>query len=105
MRFKTLFSLLLIFVAAWILASTIVMNREPIQISLAFLQPFSLELWMMLLGAFGAGAALILFFDIAGGARRRVGLECVCIFGHECVQRRLACSVGESPTGEKVSAP
>ena len=23
----------------------------------------------------------------------------VCIFGHECVQRRLACSVGESPTG------
>ena len=25
---------------------------------------------MMLLGAFGAGAALILFFDIAGGARR-----------------------------------
>ena len=70
MRFKTLFSLLLIFVAAWILASTIVMNREPVQISLAFLQPFSLELWMMLLGAFGAGAALILFFDIAGGARR-----------------------------------
>lgn len=38
MRFKTLFSLLLIFVAAWILASTIVMNREPVQISLAFLQ-------------------------------------------------------------------
>ena len=27
------------------------------------------------------------------------------VFGHECVQRRLAGSVGESPTGEKVSAP
>ena len=71
MRFKTLFSLLLIFVVVWFLASTIAMNRVPVEISLAFfLQPLSLELWMALLGAFGAGAALILFFDIAGGARR-----------------------------------
>ena len=36
---------------------------------------------------------------------QRAGLEFVCVFGQECVQRRLACSVGESPTGEKVSAP
>ena len=34
---------------------------------------------------------------------RRVDLEFVCVFGHECVQRRLACSVGESPTRVKVS--
>ena len=27
------------------------------------------------------------------------------VFRQECVQRRLACSVGDSPTGEKVSAP
>ena len=70
MRVKTLFSLLMIFVAVWFLASTIAMNRAPVEISLALLQPLSLELWMALLGAFGAGAAVILFFDLAGGARR-----------------------------------
>ena len=30
---------------------------------------------------------------------RRVDLEFVCVFGHECVHRRLACSVGDSSTG------
>ena len=43
--------------------------------------------------------------DELGDSPARGVLEFVCIFGHECVQRRLACSVGESPTGEKVSAP
>ena len=30
---------------------------------------------------------------------RRVDLEFVCVFGHECVHRRLACSVGDNSTG------
>ncbi len=70
MRLRTLLGLLLIFGLVWFLASTIAMNRDPVQISLAFAQTLNVELWMALLGAFGAGAALILFFDIAGGARQ-----------------------------------
>ena len=27
------------------------------------------------------------------------------VFGRECVQRRLACSVGDSPTGARVRSP
>ena len=27
------------------------------------------------------------------------------VFGRECVQRRLACSVGDSPTGVRVRSP
>jgi tetratricopeptide (TPR) repeat protein len=70
MRFRTLIGFLLIFGLVWFLASTIAMNRDPVEISLAFVQTLNVELWMALLGAFGAGAALILVFDIAGGARR-----------------------------------
>ncbi|HEX9723939.1 MAG TPA: lipopolysaccharide assembly protein LapA domain-containing protein [Vicinamibacteria bacterium] len=70
MRFRTLIGFLLIFGFVWFLASTIAMNRDPVDISLAFVQTLNVELWMALLGAFGAGAALILVFDIAGGARR-----------------------------------
>jgi tetratricopeptide (TPR) repeat protein len=51
-------------------ASTIAMNQDQVEIRLAFVRPLTLELWTALLGAFGAGAALILFFDLAGGARR-----------------------------------
>ena len=32
-----------------------------------------------------------------------MGLEFVCVFGYERVQLRLACSVGDNPTGEIVS--
>jgi len=70
MRLRTLLSLLLIFGLVWSLASTIAMNRDPVEISLALIPPLNVELWMALLGAFGAGAALILFFDLAGGVRR-----------------------------------
>jgi tetratricopeptide (TPR) repeat protein len=70
MRFRTLIGFLLIFGLVWFLASTIAMNRDPVEISLAFVQTLNVELWMALLGAFGAGAALILLFDIAGGAQR-----------------------------------
>ena len=70
MRFRTLLGLLLIFGLVWVLASTIAMNRVPVEISLAWFRTLNVELWMALLGAFGAGAALILIFELAGGARR-----------------------------------
>jgi len=70
MRLRTLLGLLLVFGLVWVLASTIAMNRVPVQISLAWFRTLDVELWMALLGAFGAGAALILIFEMAGGARR-----------------------------------
>jgi tetratricopeptide (TPR) repeat protein len=70
MRAKTLISLLLVFAFVWFVVSTIKNNAEPVNVHFAFLGPHKLELWAIMLAAFGAGAALILFFDIAGGARR-----------------------------------
>lgn len=70
MRAKTLLSLLLVFAFVWFVVATIKNNQTPVEVRLAFLGPLTVELWAILLAAFGAGAALILFFDIAGGARR-----------------------------------
>lgn len=70
MRAKTLLSLLLVFAFVWFVVATIKNNQSPVDVQLAFLGPLTVELWAILLAAFGAGAALILFFDIAGGARR-----------------------------------
>ncbi len=70
MRAKTLLSLLLVFAFVWFVVATIKNNQNPVDVQLALLGPLTVELWAILLAAFGAGAALILFFDIAGGARR-----------------------------------
>ncbi|MFQ5789288.1 MAG: tetratricopeptide repeat protein [Acidobacteriota bacterium] len=70
MRPKTLLSLLFVFALVWLVVSTIANNRMPVEVHLAFVRPFTLELWVVMVAAFGAGAALILLFDIAGGARR-----------------------------------
>lgn len=70
MRAKTLISLVLVFVFVWFVVSTIKNNQEQVAVRVAFFGPLTLELWAIMLTAFGAGAALILFFDIAGGARR-----------------------------------
>jgi tetratricopeptide (TPR) repeat protein len=72
MRPKTLVSLLLVFAFVWFVVSTIMYNRDRVEVQLEFLRPLTLELWMVILAAFGAGAALILVFDITGGARRFV---------------------------------
>jgi tetratricopeptide (TPR) repeat protein len=70
MRTKTLLSLLIVFAFVWFVVATIKNNQGQVEVSLAFIGPITLELWAIMLAAFGAGAALILFFDIAGGARR-----------------------------------
>jgi tetratricopeptide (TPR) repeat protein len=70
MRTKTLLSLLLVFLFVWFLVATIKNNTDPVDVNLAFIGTITLEKWVFMWAAFGAGAALILIFDIAGGARR-----------------------------------
>lgn len=70
MRAKTLISLLLVFAFVWFIASTILYNRSQVEARFAILGTLRVELGVMLVVVFLAGAALILFFDIAGGARR-----------------------------------
>ncbi len=70
MNSKTLITLLAVFGFVWFVVSTIQLNAQEVQIQLAFLAPLTLELWKVIMAAFGAGAAVILLFDIAGGARR-----------------------------------
>lgn len=70
MRTKTLVTILFVFAFVWFVVSTIRLNEGLVTVRLAFLRPVEIELWMGLLVAFCAGAGLILFFDIAGGARR-----------------------------------
>ena len=70
MRAKTLITILFVFAFVWFVVSTVRLNEGLVTVRLAFVGPFELELWMGLLAAFCAGAGLILFFDIAGGARR-----------------------------------
>jgi lipopolysaccharide biosynthesis regulator YciM len=70
MRLRTLLILLAIFAFVALLASTIAMNQSQVVVRLGWVRPMTVQLWAVMLIAFGAGAALILFFDIAGGARR-----------------------------------
>ena len=70
MRARTVLTILSVFASVWFVVSTIRLNEALVTIQFAFFQPIELELWMVMLAAFGVGAGLILFFDLAGGARR-----------------------------------
>ena len=70
MQAKTVLTILLVFVVVWFMVSTIRLNETLVSVRFAVLQPLELELWMVMLASFGVGAGVILFFDIAGGARR-----------------------------------
>jgi len=70
MRARTVLTILLVFASVWFVVSTIRLNEALVTIQFAFFQPIELELWMVMLAAFGMGAGVILFFDLAGGARR-----------------------------------
>lgn len=70
MRTKTLVTILAVVGVVWFVVSTIRLNEGLVTARFSFLPPIELELWMVMLAAFGAGAGLILVFDIAGGARR-----------------------------------
>jgi tetratricopeptide (TPR) repeat protein len=62
--------MLIVFAFVWFAVSTIRLNEERVTVQFAFFQPLVLELWMVMLAAFGIGAGVILFFDLAGGVRR-----------------------------------
>src|SRR3990172_11537899 len=70
MRARTLVAILGVFAFVWWIASTIRLNAGLVTVRLPLAQPLKLELWLVLLAGFGAGAGVILLFDIAGGARR-----------------------------------
>lgn len=70
MRAKTVVTIVFVFAFVWFVVSTIRLNEGLVTVRFAFMSPAELELWMALLASFGAGAGVILFFDIAGGARR-----------------------------------
>ena len=72
--------MLVVFAFVWFVVSTIRLNEALVTVQFAFFQPVALELWMVMLAAFGTGAGVILFFDLAGGVRR---------FAHDRRQRRL----------------
>ncbi|MGH9334357.1 MAG: tetratricopeptide repeat protein, partial [Vicinamibacteria bacterium] len=70
MRAKTLIAILGVFAFVWWIVSTIRLNAGLVTVRLPLVEPLQIELWLVLLAGFGAGAGLILLFDIAGGARR-----------------------------------
>jgi tetratricopeptide (TPR) repeat protein len=70
MRPRTLIAILSVFAFVWWIVSTIRMNAGLVTVRLPGAHPLQLELWLVLLAGFGAGAGVILLFDIAGGARR-----------------------------------
>lgn len=70
MRARTLFSFLLVFAFAWLVYSTLAMNQDVVEIRLTFVEPVTLQLGMAILASFLVGVAVVLFFDIIGGARR-----------------------------------
>ena len=70
MRARTLVTILSVFAFVWWIVSTIRLNAGLVTVRLPLAQPLQLELWLVLLAGFGAGAGVILLFDIAGGARR-----------------------------------
>jgi len=70
MRFRTVMSLVALFLFVFLLVSTVVLNPSLVQVRLGLGGPMTVQLGALMLAAFGAGAALILVFDIAGGTRR-----------------------------------
>lgn len=70
MRARAVFTILFVLAFVWFVVSTIRLNEALVTIQFAFLRPIELELWMLMLAAFGVGAGVILSFDIAGGAKR-----------------------------------
>lgn len=70
MRARTVLTILAVFAVVWFVVSTIRLNESLVTIRFAFFQPVELELWMVMFAASGIGAGVILFFDLAGGARR-----------------------------------
>ena len=56
MRARTLLTMLLVFAFVWFSVSTIRLNEALVSVQFAFFQPVVLELWMVMLAAFGIGA-------------------------------------------------
>jgi len=70
MRARTAITIIIIFASVWFTVATIRLNEALVTIRFPLFQPTELELWMVMLAAFGFGAGVILFFDLAGGAKR-----------------------------------
>ena len=56
MRPRTLVTILSVFALVWWIVSTIRLNAGLVTMRLPFAQPIQLELWLVLLAGFGAGA-------------------------------------------------
>lgn len=70
MRSRTMLTLLAVFFFASFIFWTIRLNQSLVSVQLALFEPIQVELWIVMLAAFGAGAILILLFDLAGSIRR-----------------------------------
>ena len=70
MRLRTLLTLLTVILLALVPARLIHQNQAVVVVRLGIVGPLAVQLWLVMLMAFLAGSALILLFDIAGGARR-----------------------------------
>ncbi|HXV62979.1 MAG TPA: lipopolysaccharide assembly protein LapA domain-containing protein [Vicinamibacteria bacterium] len=70
MRAKTFISIVAVFALVWFAVSTVRLNRELVTVQFGLLQPLQVELAMLMIGCFFTGAALILLFDVVGGAKR-----------------------------------
>ena len=72
MRAKTVATILIVFISVWFVVSTIRLNETIVTMRFALFQAIELELWMVMLASFSAGAGIILTFDLAGVFRRFV---------------------------------
>ncbi len=70
MRARTAVTIIVVIATVWFIVSTIRLNESLVAIRFPLFQPVTLELWMVMLAAFGLGAGVILSFDVAGSARR-----------------------------------
>lgn len=70
MRAKTFLSILFVFGLVWFAVSTVRLNSDFVAVRFAFFPVIELELSMLMLACFWTGAAVILLFDVVGGAKR-----------------------------------
>lgn len=70
MRLRTLLTLLTVILLAMGPTYLIHQNQAVVVVRLGVVPPLAVQLWLVMMSSFLAGAAIILLFDIAGGARR-----------------------------------
>ena len=72
MGIRTLLFVVAVLLTAALLLVVVAANAQPVTVTLPFFLPIQVELWKVMFGGVGLGAAVALAFDLAGRVRRLV---------------------------------